>query len=60
LTLESKVPGSKILKDEKLKFGYGVMTAKGFDGIIVTTTHAGLLDSELQKTHLTPYFTTIM
>jgi len=60
LTLESNVPPSNILKAKELKFGYGIMTTKGLDGIIVTTTHAGLLDSKLQKTHLTPYFTTIM
>ena len=60
LTLESNVPPSKIIKDEELKFGYGIMTAKGLDGIIVTTTHAGLLDSKLQKDGSDPYFTIIM
>jgi len=42
LTLESNVPPSNILKAKELKFGYGIMTTKGLDGIIVTTTHAGL------------------
>ena len=30
-------------------FGYGILTSAGLDGIIVATTHGGVLDSEVQK-----------
>lgn len=29
-------------------FGYGVLTSKGLDAVVVSTTHAGVLDSEEQ------------
>ncbi len=30
-------------------FGYGILTAEGLDAVIVTTTHGGVHDSELQE-----------
>src|SRR3989442_2817833 len=30
-------------------FGYGILTGAGLDGIIVATTHGGVLDSAIQK-----------
>ena len=30
-------------------FGYGILTSAGLDGIIVATTHGGVLDSAIQK-----------
>jgi hypothetical protein len=30
-------------------FGYGILTDAGLDGVIVTTTHGGVLDSEKQS-----------
>lgn len=30
-------------------FGYGILTTEGLDGVVVSTTHAGVLDSELQE-----------
>ena len=44
LTSESKIP-----KDGGKAFGYGILTDAGLDGVIVTTTHAGVKDSKLQK-----------
>jgi hypothetical protein len=38
-------------------FGYGILTDAGLEGVEVTTTHAGIKDSEVQKTYLTRYFT---
>jgi hypothetical protein len=29
-------------------FGYGILTSKGLDAVVVSTTHAGVLDSEVQ------------
>jgi hypothetical protein len=40
--------GGTIPRDGKNAFGYGILTGAGNDGIIVSTTHAGMLDSELQ------------
>jgi hypothetical protein len=38
-----------IPKDGSKAFGYGLLTDKGLDAVIVTTTHAGVLDSIKQK-----------
>jgi hypothetical protein len=38
-----------IPKDGSAAFGYGLLTDKGLDAVIVTTTHAGVLDSIKQK-----------
>jgi hypothetical protein len=37
-------------------FGYGLLTEAGFDGVIVTTTHAGVRDSEAQDDASDPVF----
>lgn len=37
-------------------FGYGILTEAGFDGVIVTTTHAGVRDSEVQDDASDPVF----
>lgn len=37
-------------------FGYGILTDVGLDGVIVTTTHAGVLDSEVQDDASDPVF----
>jgi hypothetical protein len=37
-------------------FGYGILTDAGFDGVIVTTTHAGIKDSEVQDDASDPVF----
>jgi hypothetical protein len=37
-------------------FGYGLLTEAGFDGVIVTTTHAGVRDSEVQDDASDPVF----
>ena len=51
LTSESKIP-----KDGGKAFGYGILTHTGLDGVIVTTTHAGVKDSKLQKDASDPIF----
>jgi hypothetical protein len=35
-------------------FGYGILTSVGLDGVIVATTHAGVLDSEMQQSASDP------
>ena len=37
-------------------FGYGILTEAGLDGVIVTTTHAGIKDSEVQDDASDPVF----
>jgi hypothetical protein len=37
-------------------FGYGILTEAGLNGVIVTTTHAGVKDSELQEDASDPVF----
>ena len=37
------------LENESGAVGYGVITDKGTDAVVVSTTHAGVLDSELQS-----------
>ncbi len=37
------------LDNEGGAVGYGVITDKGTDAVVVSTTHAGVLDSEMQK-----------
>ncbi len=37
-------------------FGYGLLTAKGLDAVIVSTTHQGVLDSEVQRNANDPAF----
>jgi hypothetical protein len=37
-------------------FGYGILTEAGLDGVIVTTTHAGVRDSEVQDDASDPVF----
>lgn len=37
-------------------FGYGILTEAGLDGVIVTTTHKGVKDSELQDSASDPVF----
>lgn len=37
------------LRGESGAVGYGIITDKGTDQVVVTTTHGGVLDSELQK-----------
>ena len=51
LTSESKIP-----KDGGKAFGYDILTDAGLDGVIVTTTHAGVKDSKLQKDASDPIF----
>jgi hypothetical protein len=40
--------GGIIPQDGQSAYGYGILTGAGNDGLIVSTTHAGVLDSELQ------------
>jgi hypothetical protein len=40
--------GGIIPQDGQSAYGYGILTGVGNEGIIVSTTHAGVLDSELQ------------
>ena len=37
-------------------FGYGLLTSKGLDAVIVSTTHKGVLDSETQRNANDPIF----
>ena len=37
-------------------FGYGILTDAGLDGVMVTTTHAGVRDSEVQDDASDPVF----
>ena len=37
-------------------FGYGLLTAKGLDAVIVSTIHKGVLDSETQRNANDPIF----
>jgi hypothetical protein len=37
-------------------FGYGILTDAGLDAVIVTTTHAGIKDSEVQEDASDPVF----
>jgi hypothetical protein len=37
-------------------FGYGILTGAGLDAVIVTTTHAGIKDSEVQDDASDPVF----
>jgi hypothetical protein len=37
-------------------FGYGILTDAGLDGIMITTTHAGVRDSEVQDDASDPVF----
>lgn len=41
--------GGIIPQDGQSAYGYGILTGAGNDGLIVSTTHAGVLDSELQR-----------
>src|SRR5687768_16845267 len=37
-------------------FGYGILTAAGLDGVMITTSHEGVKDSELQDDASDPVF----
>lgn len=50
------ITDSIIPKDGSRAFGYGILTDTGLDGVIVTTTHAGVKDSKLQKDVSDPVF----
>lgn len=49
LTADLNSIGLLPLKGESGAVGYGLITDKGTDAIIVSTTHGGVLDSEKQK-----------
>ncbi|RMD67631.1 hypothetical protein D6817_01030 [Candidatus Pacearchaeota archaeon] len=44
-----KAHGLIPLNNEEGAYGYGIITNKGTDAVIVSTTHSGVLDSELQR-----------
>ncbi|AIF85272.1 hypothetical protein NTE_03243 [Candidatus Nitrososphaera evergladensis SR1] len=49
-TVDARLETSGIIpQDGQSAYGYGILTGAGNEGIIVSTTHAGVLDSELQR-----------
>ncbi|MEZ4104375.1 MAG: hypothetical protein R3B60_03755 [Candidatus Paceibacterota bacterium] len=48
-TADLKAMGLMPLNGENGAVGYGIITDKGTDQVIVATTHGGVLDSEMQK-----------
>ena len=54
--LEAKLVASDLVPTDGSKgaLGYGLVTSKGLDGIIVTPTHAGVMDSAMQASASDP------
>jgi hypothetical protein len=54
--LQAKLVANGLVPTDGSKgaLGYGLLTSKGLDGIIVTTTHAGVMDSAMQASASDP------
>ena len=48
-TAELNAMGLMPLHGESGAVGYGIITGKGTDEVVISTTHGGVLDSEMQK-----------